>query len=364
MSGRPFLVMAGGTGGHVFPGLAVARALIEQGIPVTWLGTRNGLEAKLVPPAGLPIEYVSIGGLRGKGLATLLLAPFRLLYALAQCLGVMLRVRPLAVLGMGGFVTGPGGLAAWLSRRPLVIHEQNAIAGFTNRILAHLAGNVLEAFPDSFPDRVNAETVGNPVRREISTLPEPDARFASRTGRPRVLVFGGSQGALYLNQVVPAALAKLLPQLRPEIRHQAGERTLDVARKAYDDAGVEATVTPFIDDMAAAYAWADLAICRSGALTVSELAAAGLGSILVPFPAAVDDHQTKNASYLVEAGGARIVQERDLDADGLAALLGEVLQERQTLLEMARAARGCARPDSLERLQSTCLAAAGREARP
>lgn len=364
MSTRPILVMAGGTGGHVFPGLAVARALIDHGVPVAWLGTRRGLEAKLVPPAGIPVEYVSIGGLRGKGLTTLLLAPFRLLIALFQCLLVMLRLRPSAVLGMGGFVTGPGGLAAWLSRRPLVIHEQNAVAGLTNRILSLLAKDVLEAFPASFPGRANARVVGNPVRRAITAVADPDARFAGRSGRPHLLVFGGSQGALCLNQTVAAAIASLPEKLRPEIRHQAGERTLDVASAAYVEAGVEATVTPFIEDMAAAYSWADLAICRSGALTVSELAAAGVGSVLVPFAAAVDDHQTRNAAYLVDEGAACIVQERDLDAATLAAILSDLLVDRGRLLEMGRAARRCARPDSLQRLESACLAAAGMEARP
>jgi len=360
MSG-PVLVMAGGTGGHIFPGLAVARALRERGVPVAWLGNPNGMEARVVPPTGIPMEYVSIGGLRGKGLSTKLLAPFRLISALGQCLRIIRRLRPRVVLGMGGYVTGPAGLAAWLSRRPLVIHEQNAVAGLTNRLLSRFATEILSAFPHSFPQADLGRAIGNPVRREISELPEPSARFAGRTGRLRLLVFGGSQGALRLNQVVPAAIAQMPAGQRPEVLHQAGGRTLEIASAAYREAGLEANVTPFIDDMAAAYAWADLAICRSGALTVSELAAAGLGSILVPFPAAVDDHQTRNAGYLVEAGAARLIQESELSEESLAALLGGLAADRPALIAMATAARGRALPDALDQLAAACLAAASRE---
>ena len=359
MSDRPILVMAGGTGGHVFPGLAVARALVEQDIPVTWLGSLNGLEATLVPPTGIPIEYVSIGGLRGKGMLTRIVAPFRLAYALFQSLIIMIRLWPRAVLGLGGFVTGPAGLAAWLVRRPLVIHEQNAIAGYTNRILSRMAQDVLEAFPGGFPEKVGARAIGNPVRREISGLPNPVQRMGDRTGRLRLLVFGGSQGSLCLNKVVPSALALIPESIRPQVRHQAGPHTLDVARSAYRDEGVDGFVTPFIDDMAEAYAWADLAICRSGALTVSELAAAGLGSILVPFPAAVDDHQTRNAAFLVDADAARLVQEADLDAAKLAELLTQVINDEGRALAMASAARRMAQPDALEQLETACLKAAG-----
>ncbi|MGI9263640.1 MAG: undecaprenyldiphospho-muramoylpentapeptide beta-N-acetylglucosaminyltransferase [Gammaproteobacteria bacterium] len=364
MSSRPVLVMAGGTGGHVFPGLAVARALVEQGVPVTWLGSTNGLEAKLVPPTGIPIEFVSIGGLRGKGLLTKVVAPFRLLFALLQSLVIMIRLWPRAVLGLGGFVTGPAGLAAWLARRPLVIHEQNAVAGYTNRILSRLANEVLEAFPGGFPEEAGARAVGNPVRREISELPGPEERMAGRTGPLRLLVFGGSQGSLCLNKVVPAALALIPESVRPQVRHQAGPHTLDVAQSAYADAGVEGLVTPFIDNMAEAYAWADLAVCRSGALTVSELAAAGLGSILVPFPAAVDDHQTLNAKFLVDANAAHLVQEADLDADRLAALLTGVIEKDGRAQAMAQAARELAQPDSLHQLEVACLEAAGMSVAP
>lgn len=362
MSDRPILVTAGGTGGHVFPGLAVARALRDRGVPVIWLGSRHGLEAKLVPSAGIPIEYVSIGGLRGKSPLTKLLAPFRLAVALIQSLVIMIRRWPRAVLGLGGFVTGPAGLAAWLVRRPLVIHEQNAVAGYTNRILAHMASDVLEAFPGGFPDKVGARVIGNPVRREISALEEPLTRIQASPARLKLLVFGGSQGSLCLNRVVPAALAQLPESIRPTVRHQAGPHTLEIAQCAYRDAGVDGMVTPFIDEMAEAYAWADLAICRSGALTVSELAAAGLGSILVPFPAAVDDHQTKNAQFLVSAGAALLVQERDLDADKLADLLQQIIAADGRAADMARRARSVAQPEALRHLEEACLAAAGMEA--
>ena len=355
----PIMILAGGTGGHVYPALAVARALLQQSREVVWLGTRRGLEARVVPAAGIPIEWVAVSGLRGKGIGTLLLAPFRLAYALTQSLAVMLKHRPAAVLGMGGFVSGPGGLAAWLTRRPLVIHEQNAIAGLTNRLLARLARVVLQAFPGSFNARYAAETVGNPVRAEIAAIAEPDQRLAGRTGAIRLLVLGGSQGALALNQVVPAALALLPADTCPVVRHQAGERTLPAASAAYARHGVEAQLTAFIEDMAEAYAWADLVVCRAGALTVAELSAAGLPAIFVPFPGAVDDHQTANALPMVDAGAAEILQQEDLTRDTLAALLKRWLANRTSLLERAQRARSLAMPDALERITGHCLAAAG-----
>ncbi len=364
MNLRPILIMAGGTGGHVFPGLAVARGLMERGVPVAWLGTRRGLEARLVPEAGVPLHIVSVGGLRGKGLWTRLLAPFRLLLALTQSLALMLRLRPRAVLGMGGFVSGPGGVAAWLTRRPLLIHEQNAVAGLTNRLLARLATRVLEAFPGSIDDRRDTTAVGNPVRPEIAAIEAPQSRLAAPHDRARLLVFGGSQGALRINQDVPAAIALLPAALRPEILHQTGERTLDVAAAAYRQAGVDARVTPFIDDMAQAYAWADLAICRSGALTVSELAAAGLGAILIPFPAAVDDHQTRNAEYLSVHDAAILLPETQLSAASLAQLLQGLLSDRGRLAEMGARARERARPEALDTIIAACLGAAGTEVAP
>jgi UDP-N-acetylglucosamine--N-acetylmuramyl-(pentapeptide) pyrophosphoryl-undecaprenol N-acetylglucosamine transferase len=351
------LVMAGGTGGHVFPALAVADALRGRGIEVIWIGTRLGIEARVVPAAGIELECIAIGGLRGKTLSTRLAAPLHIFLAVLQALRIVLRVRPAVVLGMGGYAAGPGGVAAWLARRPLVIHEQNAIAGTTNRMLARLARRVLAAFPGAFPASVHAEVVGNPVRAAIAALPGPDVRLANREGPVRLLVLGGSQGALALNEAVPEALARLPEPQRPRVRHQAGHNTLEIARAAYARVGVAAEVTEFIDDMAEAYGWADLAICRAGALTVSELAAAGLPSVLVPFPAAVDDHQTLNGGYLVAAGGAVLVPEKQLAPERLARVLAGLLGDRGRRLDMARRARGAARPQALASIERALLQA-------
>ena len=355
MTARPILIMAGGTGGHVFPALALARRLRERSIEVVWLGTRRGLEAEIVPAERLPIEWLSVGGLRGKGLATRLAAPFRVGFALMQALAIMRRRRPFAVVGLGGFVTGPGGVAAWLTRRPLIIHEQNAIAGFTNRCLARIAREVLEAFPGSFGAGVAARAIGNPVRDDIVRLPPPAARFAEHVGAIRLLVIGGSQGAVRLNTLVPLALAALPRTVHIDVRHQAGRRWQDTAARAYAAAGVRAEVTAFIDDMAGAYAWADLVVCRAGALTICELAAAGVGAILVPFPAAVDDHQTANARYLVRGQAAVLIDERELTAQRLAQELARLCASRRTLLAMAEHARSLAHPEAALELAETCL---------
>jgi len=355
------LIMAGGTGGHVMPALAVARVLRSRGAQVSWLGTRRGLESRLVPEAGFEIAYISVAGLRGKGALSWLAAPFKLTLALAQALRLVLRLRPAAVLGMGGFVTGPGGLASWLLRRPLVVHEQNAIAGLTNRLLAPLARRVLSAFPDTFASQARAEVIGNPVRADIARLPAPAVRYGAHEGRLRLLVVGGSLGARALNELIPAALARLEPGERPEVRHQCGERLLEEARTAYAAAGLEARVEPFIADMAEAYAWADLVVCRAGALTVSELAAAGVASVLIPYPYAVDDHQSANARFLVDAGAAQVIQQRDLEPGRLAALLQELggVEGHARLLDMAQAARSLARPEAAERVAERCLEVAG-----
>jgi UDP-N-acetylglucosamine--N-acetylmuramyl-(pentapeptide) pyrophosphoryl-undecaprenol N-acetylglucosamine transferase len=359
---RPILVMAGGTGGHVFPALALARMLREKSYEVVWLGTQRGLEARIVPAAGIPIEWLSVGGLRGKGFMTLLAAPFKLATALIQALRVMWRHRPVVVVGLGGFVTGPGGVAAWLTGRPLVIHEQNAIAGFTNRCLSHLAREVLEAFPNSFRRDIKARVIGNPIRSDISDVPPPAERFATRNGVIRLLVIGGSQGAVRLNAVVPFALAKLAGSMTFDVRHQAGERWIEAGRQSYAGAGVRADVRPFIEDMAEAYGWADLVICRSGALTVSELAAVGIGAILVPFPAAVDDHQTYNAQYLVREGAALLIADRALTAERLAEELRQLCVGRSKLLAMAERARRLAKPRATEELTSACLELVGKVA--
>jgi UDP-N-acetylglucosamine--N-acetylmuramyl-(pentapeptide) pyrophosphoryl-undecaprenol N-acetylglucosamine transferase len=353
------LIMAGGTGGHVFPALAVAHLLRERRCEVVWVGTRRGLEARVVPANGFSIEWLAVSGLRGKGVLAWLLAPARLTIAALQALGIMRRRQPAVVLGVGGFVTGPGGLAAWLTRRPLLIHEQNAIAGLTNRWLARLSREVLEAFPGSFPASVRTRCIGNPVRREIAALPPPESRFASRSGPIRVLVVGGSLGAARLNTQVPRALALMPPATRPEVRHQAGERGLAQAKEAYAGAGVEARIEPFIEDMAAAYAWADLVVCRAGAITVSELTAAGLGAILVPYPAAVDDHQTHNARFLTDAGAAVLIADRELEPSRLCAELARLTAERSRLLDMARRARARALPDAADELARAVLHAAG-----
>ena len=359
---RPILIMAGGTGGHVFPALALARLLREQSREVVWLGTARGLEARVIPAEGIPIEQLSVTGLRGKGALAWLAAPFRLSLALLQALRVMRRYRPVVVVGLGGFVSGPGGVAAWLTRRPLVIHEQNAVAGFTNRVLAHLARQVLEAIPGSFGRDVQARVIGNPVRSDISAVPPPAARFAGRTGPVRFLVIGGSQGAARLNAVVPFALQRLTGWLSCDVRHQAGERWIEAGRESYAQAGVRADVRPFIEDMSEAYAWADLVICRAGALTVSELAAAGVGAILVPFPGAVDDHQAYNAQYLVRAGAAVVIPDRELTPERLAAELQRLCAGRGKLLAMAERARLLAKPRAAQELAASCLELARRAA--
>jgi UDP-N-acetylglucosamine--N-acetylmuramyl-(pentapeptide) pyrophosphoryl-undecaprenol N-acetylglucosamine transferase len=360
MSRGVALIMAGGTGGHVFPALATARVLKSRGFDIVWLGTRRGIEARLVPAEGIPVEWLSVSGLRGKGLGTLLAAPFRLVLALLQAIRAVRRHRPSVVLGAGGFASGPGGVAAWLLGRPLVVHEQNAVAGLTNRLLARLAGRVLEGFPGSFGRNVRAVHVGNPVRPEIASIAPPERRYAAREGRLRLLVFGGSQGSARLNAVVPAALAELPAALRPDVLHQTGSQGLDETVAAYRTRGIEADVRPFIDDMAGAYGWADLAVCRSGALTVAELAAAGVGAVLVPFPAAVDDHQTRNAEFAVQAGAAVLLPESRLTPRSLAERLRELLEAgRPALGRMARAARSTSVPDADQRLADACVAAAG-----
>jgi UDP-N-acetylglucosamine--N-acetylmuramyl-(pentapeptide) pyrophosphoryl-undecaprenol N-acetylglucosamine transferase len=348
------MVMAGGTGGHVFPALAVAQQLREQGWEVTWLGTPDSFESRTVPQYGFPIDWIHSFRLRGQGVASLLLAPFRMLRAMLQAWQVLRRRRPQVVLGMGGFVTGPGGLVSRLVHVPLVIHEQNTIPGLTNRYLARIARRVLQAFPGAFPEALGAETVGNPVRAEIATLPDPARRFAERQGPCRLLVLGGSLGAQALNRVVPQALALLPAERRYQVLHQAGRDKADATQSAYRAAGVDARVTDFLHDMSEAYGWADLVLCRAGALTVSELTSAGVGAILVPFPHAVDDHQTHNARFLSEAGAACLLPQGQLDPERLAALLGQFCTDRPRLLQMAQTARGLARPMATERVAQVC----------
>jgi len=347
------LIMAGGTGGHVFPALAVAKILIAQGVDVQWMGTRAGLEADVVPRAGIPISFIAVSGLRGKGWLSWLLAPSRLIVALWQSLILIKRLSPGVVLGMGGFVTGPGGLSAWLLDKHLVIHEQNAVAGLTNRLLAPLASKVLVAFPDSLSTRRKQHT-GNPVRAEIAALAPPQERMHGRSGPLRLLVLGGSLGAQIFNDEVPKGLQGLSPAERPEVWHQSGVRNIEVARRHYLEAGVTARLEPFISDMAAAYAWADLVLCRAGALTVAELACAGVASILIPYPHAVDDHQTYNARYLAEAGAAMLVPQPSFKAAFLIDFLRNLGQTRTRLLAMAIAARKRALPQAATQVAEIC----------
>ncbi len=349
------LIMAGGTGGHVFPALAVARALRDAGHEVHWLGTRQGIEADVIPAAGIPIHYIQVAGVRGKGLKTLLGAPLQILRAVLQAMRVMRELSPHVVLGMGGFAAGPGGVAAWLGRAPLVIHEQNSVAGMTNRLLAVIATRVLEAFEGAFGTLKRVRRVGNPVRSELRALPLPDQRILQHEGAPRFLVLGGSLGAVAINEIVPAALALLDASDRPEIWHQSGKRHIEATRKAYETAGVEAKVVPFIDSMESAYAWADLVLCRAGAMTVSELSVTGTGAIFVPFPHAVDDHQTGNARFLADVGGALLIQQSELTPASLAKQLQALLKDPDRLLAMARAARGRSIADATEQVAAICL---------
>ncbi len=349
------LIMAGGTGGHIFPGMAVADVLRHREVPVSWLGAVGGMECERVPAAGLPFDAVPISGLRGKGVGRWLKMPVQLLRAVWAAFRVLGRRRPSCAVSFGGYAAGPGGLAAWLRGVPLVVHEQNRVPGLTNRVLARFASRVLQAFPDAWPAARAVVTCGNPVRSDVEALPPPAHRFEGREGRLRLLVTGGSQGALALNRRVPSAVASLPSGLRPEIRHQAGRGRAEETAALYEAAGIESTVCEFIDDMAAAYDWADLVVCRSGALTVSELAAAGVASVLVPFPHAVDDHQARNAAYLADAGAGRMLREQDCDGPALAAVLAELLADRGRLLSMAETARSLAMPRAAERVADICL---------
>lgn len=332
------LIMAGGTGGHVFPGLAAADYFREQGVEVHWLGTGRGLESRVVPAKNIPLHLVDIGGVRGKGKLTLLKAPFRIIKAIRQSVGVIRQVNPDVVIGMGGFVSGPGGVAAWLSRKPLVIHEQNARAGMTNRILARFAKKVLQGFPGAFPENKKVLTIGNPVRADIESVQAPDQRLPQDRKPYRLLVLGGSLGAKAINELVPKTLATINPADRPEIFHQTGESNFAETKKIYETMGISAKVVPFVEDMAQAYSWADIVICRAGALTVAELCAVGLGAVFVPFPHAVDDHQTENARFMVAKDAALCVQQKDLTQSLLTDIVEKFALAPEKRLAMAKAA--------------------------
>jgi UDP-N-acetylglucosamine--N-acetylmuramyl-(pentapeptide) pyrophosphoryl-undecaprenol N-acetylglucosamine transferase len=349
MARKTILIMAGGTGGHIFPALAVADVLRSKGWRVVWLGTPGGMEAEIVPKHGYKIEWVDFYALRGKDLLHKLLLPFSLVLALWQSSTVFLQYRPNVALGMGGYVTFPGGLMARFMRCPLVIHEQNSVAGMSNRTQAKWATRILSGFPDVLP---GAEWIGNPVRDNIAALPEPEQHYAARSGPLNLMVLGGSQGARAINECVPKALALMPLEARPDVLHQSGAKHFDAVQSAYRKAGVNAEIMPFLDDMAYFYSQADIVICRSGALTVAELAAAGLASILIPFPSAVDDHQTGNARFLSEHGAAILLPQDQMTPQNLAEIISGMTRERA--LQMAKEARSLAKPAAARRVAEVC----------
>ncbi len=353
------LIMAGGTGGHVYPGLAVAQALRESGIEVIWLGTRKGLESRVVPAAGIELEFISISGIKGRGILQWALMPFRLAIALTQSFRILMRRRPSVVLSMGGFVAGPGGLAAWILQYPLLIHEQNAIPGFTNRILSLFARRILTGFPGVFGRYPKTLHAGNPVRESIINIPMPEERLRSHQGALRILVLGGSQGARHLNQAIADVFHLWRDETSPEVWHQCGERMFDETKERYGkhssaDADSRLKLVPFIENMDEAYRWADVVICRAGAMTIAELACAGLASILVPFPYATDDHQTANANYLAEHDAAVLIPDSQLSVERLHEVLHELDQNRDVIQKMAIQARACAMPDACNTVIEVC----------
>lgn len=350
---RTIMIMAGGTGGHIFPALSVAEYLRAAGWNIVWLGVRSGMEARLVPPRGYTMAWVRMSGVRRSGVLRIALLPANLLVAFWQSARAIFRHRPDVVLGMGGYVTFPGGMMASLFNRPLVIHEQNSIAGLANRVLARLADRILAAFPDAFSANVAASWVGNPVRNDIAALDSPETRMAARSGRLHMLVLGGSLGAQVLNETVPRALAKMPDASRPSVTHQSGESHIETLRANYRATGVEAELVPFIDDMARRYAAADIVVCRAGATTIAELSAAGVASVLVPYPHAVDDHQTSNARYLSERGAAVLVPQAEFTAERLCELLLGITREK--LRDMAVAARAAAKPHATRLVAQACM---------
>lgn len=375
---KTVLIMAGGTGGHIFPALSIARQLQSSGIKVEWLGTRKGMEARLIPPTGIPIHYISVSGLRGKNRLSLLLSPFVIVFAICQAMLKIISSKPCCVLGMGGFVTGPGGVAAWLLRKPLLIHEQNAIAGLSNQLLSSMASTVMEGFAGAFERKRDISNsrwlkkltrtqktvyVGNPLRDEILHCPAPQQRFADTDERDsiRLLVIGGSLGAVAINRLMPEFLCEFPQAGKIELWHQCGKQNLESCRAYYAELGIEENelvrISAFIDDMAAAYCWADVVICRAGASTVSEIAAIGIPAVFVPFPYAVDDHQTENALILQKLGAAWIVQQSELNPLILGEILNKFLDDRSMILRTAQLARQAARPDATETAANYCLEA-------
>ncbi|QPR37204.1 undecaprenyldiphospho-muramoylpentapeptide beta-N-acetylglucosaminyltransferase [Delftia acidovorans] len=346
---RTALIMAGGTGGHIFPGLAVAQALRERGWNVRWLGAPGSMESRIVPAQGFPLETIEFSGVRGKGIMTLAFLPMRLLRAFWQALAVVRRVKPDVVVGLGGYISFPGGMMAVLAGKPLVLHEQNSVAGMANKVLASVSHRIFTAFPNVFP---KGRWVGNPLRRAFTEQPAPEQRFAGRSGPLRLLVVGGSLGAKALNEIVPQALALIPADVRPVVLHQSGAAQIDALRANYAAAGVQAELTPFIDDTARAFAEADVIVCRAGASTVTEIAAVGAAAIYVPFPSAVDDHQTTNARFLVDAGGGWLMQQSALTAQSLAEMLQNM--QRATLLERAGKAKKMQKTDATAEVVAAC----------
>ncbi len=356
MHNAPVLIMAGGTGGHIFPALAVAEVLADRNVSVVWLGSVGGMEESIVRNRNIEFVGLTIKGVRGKSMLSKLGLPFKLAVAVFQASKLILSIKPQCVLGLGGFASGPGGLAAILLRRPLVIQEQNAVPGMTNRFLAKHSDHVLEGFAGSqFGNKIKAIHVGNPVRASITALAPVGQRLKHRQGRIRILVFGGSLGAQTLNQIVPQALALIEAHKRPKIRHQTGKRHLTTTETYYETVKISAEVIDFIDDMAEVYAWADLVIARAGALTVTELMHAGLASILVPYPYAVDDHQAANAKILVDCKAAMMIRDSELTAESLARILNEIIESRDILIEMGEAAHAQSRDQSAETVADICL---------
>ncbi|MFK5913210.1 MAG: undecaprenyldiphospho-muramoylpentapeptide beta-N-acetylglucosaminyltransferase [Woeseiaceae bacterium] len=348
------LIAAGGTGGHVYPALAVADYLREKNIKVTWVGTAKGLEHRVVPAANIPLEIISISGLRGKGLLNLFFVPLKLVLAITQVIKIFFKVKPDAVLGMGGFVSGPCGLAAVILRKPLYIHEQNAIPGLTNKVLSYIATTTMQAFPGSFKNK-EILAVGNPIRKDISNISKPVERMSKRKDNIHLLIIGGSLGAQALNENVPQALAEISTKLATNVWHQTGKNKLEATIEKYNALNVEAKVTEFIENMAEAYEWADLVICRAGALTISELANAGVAAILVPYPHAVDDHQTANSAYLTNAGAAILIQQENLLPKLKESLTDLIQAGRTKLIEMAEAARELSKPEATKMVAEICL---------
>lgn len=351
---KHILVTAGGTGGHVYPALAVARYMIDKGVDVTWVGTKKGIESQIVPRENIELLFIKISGLRGKGIISWLAAPVKLTIAIFEAIYLLLKVKPDAVLGMGGFASGPCGFAAWLLNIPLYVHEQNTIPGITNRILSHLAKKVMEAFPGSFKSSDKVIATGNPVREDINDLPVNDSVNRHEL-RKNLLVIGGSLGAQALNENVPVAVAELDESARPNIWHQSGKNKLAETIRCYEELGINVKATEFIENMAEAYAWADLVICRAGALTISELANAGIPSILVPYPYAVDDHQTRNATYLVDHDAAILVPQSEIKFKLPEVLKSLLISGENKLSSMAKYARQLAKPDATKVVAEICL---------